>query len=172
MLFAQLFTYEQRRVRLADTRIEQALLRMAPPVPAAACRFNRQLNASLLRMAALDWAAIVASLLAISAIAGAPGHEILLQAQLCCLTLPLVSANVRDHARENGSGMLRMVGGLAGALVISLGSALLLRELAGTPVLPVAAGSSIVLAVAVAVWRWRAAIAAPHAFPAGRFRLI
>lgn len=169
MLFAQLFTYEQRNVRLSDTRTEQALLRMAPPTPAAAHRFNRQLNAALLRMAVLDWAALVAALLGISAFAGIPGEGLLLTAQLCCLTLPLVAANVRDHARHRTSGLLRLVGGLLAAVATSLGSALMARELAGTPVLPVAASVSIVLALIVTVGRWRSAVAAPHAFPAGRF---
>ena len=38
-----------------------------------------------------------------------------------------------------------------------------------TPVLPVAALASIVLALAVIAVRWRSAVAAAHAFPAGRF---
>lgn len=169
MLFAQLFTYEQRSQRLADTRTEQSLLRMAAAMPADARPFNRQLNASLLRMAALDWAAVVACLLAVSAFADAPGAMLLLQAQICCLTLPLLAANVRDHARTSGSRLLHLVGALLATLAVSLGTGALLQKLAGTPVMPVAAGVSIVLAVAIAAWRWRKALAAPHAFPAGRF---
>lgn len=168
MLFAQLFTYEQRSQRLADTRTEQSLLRMAAAIPAAPGPFNRQLNASLLRMAVLDWTAVVACLLAVSAFAGAARPNLLLQAQICCLTLPLLSANVRDHARSSGPGLLRLVGALLAALALSLGTGALLYKLAGTPVMPVAAAASTVLAAAVAAWRWRRAVAAPHAFPVGR----
>lgn len=168
MLFAQLFTYEQRGQRLADTRTEQSLLRMAPSITAKAHPFNRQLNGSLLRMAVLDWAALVVVLLGIAAFAGANWQQLQLQAQICCLTLPLVAVNVRDHARASRSGVLRLLGWLAAALAVSIGAGALAHALGGTPVLPVAALASIVLAVVVALWRWRAAVAAPHAFPVGR----
>ncbi|MFC5476959.1 hypothetical protein [Massilia suwonensis] len=169
LLFAQLFTYGQRTLRLADTRAEQGLLRLAPSVPAAAARFNRQLNGSLLRMALLDWLAIVATLLAMSALAGAPAEALLLQAQAGCFTLPLLAANVRDHARHVRQAVLLLIGGLAASTAFSFGIAWLVQSLAGTPLLPVAAAASIVLALGVVALRWRAAVAAPYAFPAGRF---
>lgn len=168
LLFAQLFIYGQRTLRLADTRVEQAVLRMAPSVPAAAARFNRQLNGSLLRMAFLDWAAIVATLLSVSAIADAPAEALLMQAQAACLTLPLLAANVRDHARNARQAVLLLVLGLGASVAFSFGVSALLHYLLATPVLPVAALASIALAVAVVAVRWRRAVAAPHAFPVGR----
>lgn len=169
LLFAQLFVYGQRTLRLADTRTEQTLLRMAPAVPAAAVRFNRQLNGCLLRMAFLDWAAIVATLVLVSAIAGAPAEALLVQAQVACLTLPLLAANVRDHAHNASQAVLLLVLGLAASAAFSFGLSALAHYLAGTPVLPGAALASIALTVAVVVVRWRIAVAAPHAFPVGRF---
>jgi hypothetical protein len=168
LLFAQLFTYAQRSQRLADTRTEQSVLRLAPSLPAAARPFNRRLNASLLGMALLDWLAILATLLAVAALAGSPWELLVFLAQICCLTLPLVAANVRNYARHTGSGILLLVAGLVAAVLCSLGVAALLHWLAATPVMPVAASVSIVLAVSVVAWRWRAALDAPHAFPAGR----
>lgn len=168
LLFAQLFTYGQRTLRLADTRVEQALLRMAPAVPAAPARFNRQLSAALLRMALLDWVAIVAILLAVSAIAGAPAEALLLQAQVGCLTLPLLAANVRDHARNARQAVLLLVGGLTASTAFSFGVSWLVHYLIGTPVMPGAALASVMLALAVIAVRWRRALAAPHAFPVGR----
>lgn len=168
LLFAQLFIYGQRTLRLADTRVEQALLRMAPSVPAAAAQFNRRLSGSLLRMAFLDWAAIVATLLLVSMLAGAPFEELSLQAQAACLTLPLLSANVRKHARDARQAVLLLALGLLASTACSFAVAALLHYLAGTPLLPVAALASIGLALAVAAVRWRRAVAAPHAFPVGR----
>jgi hypothetical protein len=168
MLFAQLFTYGQRGQRLADTATEQSLLRMAPPILAAPLPFNRQLNGSLLRMALLDWSAIVATLLAVSAFAGSTRADLVVLAQLCCLTLPLVGANLRNHARGSGLTILPMVGALVASVACSFGASLLLRHLVNTPLIPVAALVSVVLAAGVVAWRWRAAIAAPHAFPTGR----
>lgn len=169
LLFAQLFTYGQRTLRLADTRAEQAVLRMAPAIPAASVRFNRQLSAALLRMAVLDWAAIVATLLAISAIAGASFEALLLQVQAGCLTLPLLAANLRDHARHSRQALLLLILGLLASVATSFGVAGLVHYLADTPVLPVAALASIALALAVIAVRWRKAVVAPHAFPVGRF---
>ena len=168
LLFAQLFTYAQRGQRLADTRSEQSVLRMAPAFPVAAQHFNRQLNASLLRMAVLDWLAIVATLLAVSGLSGALRSELVFMALASCLTLPLLAANVRNHARHSGSAILHLAGGLALSAAVSIGAGLLVQMLAATPVMPVAALVSAVLALGTVAWRWRAAVSAPHAFPVGR----
>jgi hypothetical protein len=168
LLFAQLFAYAQRSQRLGDTRTEQSVLRLAPSFPAAARPFNRQLNAALLRMAVLDWLAVLATLMAVSAIAGVPRQDLVSLAQLCCLTLPLVGANLRNHARHAGSDILLLVAGLVASVACSLGVAALAHWLAEAPLMPVAAFISMVLALVVAGRRWHVALAAPHAFPAGR----
>ena len=167
-LLVQVFDHQQRLARLALTRGEQCLLKLAPAMPGAAAQFNRRLGAGLLRTAVTSWAIVSAGALGIVAIAGAPAAILSVQACMCCLTLPLAAWALRDHAHAGGSAGWQ----LAGWFVLSVGSCLaagmVAARLFATPVMPAAALAAVVLTAGSGTWRWRRLAGAPHAFPVGR----
>lgn len=167
-LAIQLFDHERRLMRLSFSRGEQGLVRLAPAMPGSGEAFNRGLGRQLLRAALIEWAGVSAAILAALAITGAPASVLWHQAGICCLTLPLVAATLRDHARRSGSSGWWLVLGLFASVGLSFATASLLHILLDTPLLPAAALFSVVLAVLAVTLRWRRLAAAPHAFPVGR----
>lgn len=157
---------EQLAARIGKTRTEQALLRLAPPVPPAP-GLNRLLAFGLLRTGMFNWAAVTLSVVALAALGGAGGHvEILLA--LCSLGgLPLVASQLRDFARDGGrpgwSGVKHML--LAAAVGLPLALA---GYLAGMPFWPVLFAAVTACGAVQVALRWRAMMKAPAAFPAGR----
>lgn len=91
---------------LARTRGEQALVRLAPVLPVDPAHFNALLARAMLRqgLAIWAWASAVSLLLALAS--GAGGIELVWQACLCCLTLPVLALVLRDHARAPRWGMV------------------------------------------------------------------
>lgn len=168
VLLVQLFDGERRMQRLSFTRGEQSLLRLAPPIPGAAAAFNRRFARRLLRTALAEWAMTSAAVLIIVALTGAPPAVLAWQAWICCLALPLVASNLRDHAHRAGSGGWRVFLWLLVSLAFSFLVGNAARELLGTPLLPGAALAALILAVGAVAWRWRRLVRAPHAFPVGR----
>lgn len=163
-----LFNYERRFMRLEFSRGEQTLLKLAPAMPGAAGAFNRQLARRLLGAALGEWLLLSALMLGVVAISGAPAEILWTQACLCCLVLPLLAAVLRDHAHRSGSAGWWLGLGLAASLGACFASATLVNRVSGTPVLPAAALTAVLLAVAAVAWRWRRLAGAPHAFPVGR----
>ncbi|MCX7273935.1 MAG: hypothetical protein NTV19_12295, partial [Burkholderiales bacterium] len=102
LLLGPVFDPEKRNVRLKDTAGEQALLRLVPPLPAGASAFNRKVAVTLLRTALLEWAMLAGAVLCLGMMTGASAANLFKQACLCCLTLPLVAATLRDHAHRSG----------------------------------------------------------------------
>ncbi len=168
LLLMPLFGSELRNVRLKDTAAEQALIRLVPPMPAGAPDFNRKLAATLLRASLLEWGILAGAVLGLGAMTGASAANLFMQACLCCLTLPLVAANLRDHARRSGLLGWRLLCGFALSLGISFGLAVAAQRALGLPVTAGAALVSIAIAIALVVRGFRRADTAPYAFPAGR----
>jgi hypothetical protein len=168
LLLMPLFGSELRNVRLKDTAAEQALIRLVPPMPAGAPDFNRKLAATLLRASLLEWGILAGAVLGLGAMTGASAANLFMQACLCCLTLPLVAANLRDHARRSGLLGWRLLCGFALSLGISFGLAVAAQRAIGLPVTAGAALVSIAVAIALVVRGFRRAETAPYAFPAGR----
>jgi len=165
---ASLFEYVRRNTRLIDTRGEQALLRLAPVMPARAAVFNRSLARLLLTNAAIGWCMLLAASLWVTLAAGAPASLLVRQVCLACLTLPLIGLNLRDQSRLSsmlGSSVLVFLLTSAG---VSLLAGIALRAATGLPVLPGAALMSIMIACVDGVRRWKAGVDAPIAFPVGR----
>jgi hypothetical protein len=169
-LIFQLGDHERRLARVAATHGEQSLVRLAPLMPGAADAFNRRLAARMLGNGLIDWAGTSAMVLALVAISGASGTTLWMQACMCCLTLPMLASTLRDYARDTRSGS--GVWGLFLWLLVSFGVCFLAGAVAGyllgTPVLPLAALASTVLALVAVSWRWRRLRGTSHAFPAGR----
>jgi len=168
LLVGALFDTEKRNMRLKDTAGEQALLRLAPPLPAGPPAFNRKVAITLLRTALLEWAMLSGAVLCLGLMSGASARNLLMQACLCCLTLPVAAAALRDHAHRSGLAGWRLVLGFALSLVASLGMGFVLERAAGLP-LPVGAGLvSLGIALVLVARGFRRAETAPYAFPAGR----
>ncbi|WP_313703806.1 hypothetical protein [Massilia sp.] len=168
LLLMPLFGSELRNVRLKDTAAEQALIRLVPPMPAGAPDFNRRLSGTLLRIALAEWSILAGAVLCLGLITGASAANLFMQACICCLSLPLVAANLRDHARRSGLLGWRLLCGFALSLGISFGLAVAAQRAIGLPVTAGAALVSIAIAIALVVRGFRRADTAPYAFPAGR----
>ena len=168
LLLGAMFDTEKRNVRLKDTAGEQALLRMAPPLPAGAPAFNRKVALALLRTALVEWAMLAGAVLCVGVMTGASSANLFRQACLCCLTLPLVGATLRDHAHRSGLLGWRLLVGFALSLLASFGLGLVLERAIGLPFTAGAALVSIVIAALLVAKGFRRAETAPYAFPAGR----
>ena len=168
VFIASFFEFGGRNTRLIDTRGEQALLRLAPVMPARAPLFNRSLARLLLRNAATHWCMLLAASLWVTLAAGAPASVLLKQVCLACLTLPLIGLNLRDQSRLSsmlGSSVYVFLLSSAG---VSILAGMILRAATGMPFLHGAALMSIVIACVDGTRRWKASVDAPHAFPVGR----
>ena len=168
LLLMPLFGSELRSVRLKDTAAEQALIRLVPPMPAGAPDFNRKLAGTLLRAALLEWAMLAGAVLGLGVMTGASAANLFMQAGICCLTLPLVAANLRDHARRSGLLGWRLLGGFALSLGISFGLAMAAQRAVGLPLTAGAALASIAIAAGLVFRGFSRAATAPYAFPVGR----
>lgn len=167
-LLVQVFDYQQRSIRLAFTCGEQSLVKLAPGMPASAGVFNRQLARRLLQTSLVEWAVVSILMLCLLAVAGAPAPILAMQACVCFLALPLLATNLRDHARDSGSGGRWMFQWMLVALGLSFFAGALMRQAFGLPLLQGAALASVLLSAMAVAWRWRRLAGAPHAFPVGR----
>lgn len=168
LLLGAMFDTEKRNVRLKDTAAEQALVRLAPPLPAGAPAFNRKVAVMLLRTALLEWAMLAGAVLCVGVMTGASAASLFTQACLCCLTLPLVGATLRDHAHRSGLLGWRLLLGFALSLAVSAGVGMELNRFTGLPPAVGAALASIAIAAVLVARGFRRAETAPYAFPAGR----
>jgi len=144
------------------------LLRLAPVMPASPSAFNRSVARMLLGRAVFSWCVLVAVVLGLTAAAGPSGPGFFRQACLCCLTLPLLATNLRDHARRSSLLGLGPVLVLALTAGISFAAGAVANRTVGLPVTAGAALASIVIALVVISWRWQRSVEAPVAFPVGR----
>jgi hypothetical protein len=167
-LFVQLFDYERRSMRLAFTRGEQSLAKLAPGIPGCPSVFNRRLAWRLLQASLVEWAVVSILVLGLVALAGTPAPILAMQACACVLTLPLLASNLRDHARSSGSGGWWLFLWLLVSLGVSFLAGAVVHRTLGLPLLQGAALASVPLAAVAVAWRWRRLAGAPHAFPVGR----
>jgi hypothetical protein len=168
LLLKPLFDSERRNLRLKDTAAEQALFRLAPAMPGKAPAFNRMVSVALLRGALLEWAMLAGTVLLLTAMTGASTSSLVMQACFCCLSLPLVGANLRDHARRAGLLGWRLLLAMAVSLGLCLIGALALDRALGLPLAAGAALTSIAIALAIVARGMARDRTAPFAFPAGR----
>lgn len=153
---------------VARSRGEQALLRLAPAMPAEAQRFNRMLAHGLLRQGLTIWAFVSATAVLMALVAGARGNALAASACMCCMTLPAIALALRDHARAPSWSAvfywlfavgLSLIGPLAGVILFMLFD---------QPFWASATIASIVVAGLLVYRRLRLMEGAPFAFPAGR----
>lgn len=153
--------------RIAATRHEQALLRMAPAL-ASARTFTALLARALVRLHLLCWLAFTAVILLLTVISGASAKALTIQAVLCTLALPLAGVVLRDFARDPGRSNLVVVGWLLLLSSVVGAISLPLSFLLHISPWPLIAATGVLVTVAFTVLRWRRMVAAPIAFPAGR----
>jgi len=153
---------------VARTRGEQALLRLAPAMPAEAQRFNRMLAHGLLRQGLTIWAFVSATAVLMALVAGARGNALAASACMCCMISPAIALALRDHARAPSWSAifywlfavgLSITGPLAGAVLFML---------FGQPFWASATIASLVFAGLLVHRRLRLMEGAPFAFPAAR----
>lgn len=168
LLVAPLFDSERRNVRLKETAAEQVLFRLAPAMPGKAPAFNRSVSVALLRGALLEWTMLAGTVLLLTVMTGASASSIFMQACFCCLSLPLIGANLRNHARRAGLLGWRLLLAMAVSLGVCLIGALALEPALGLPLEAGAALTSIAIALAVVACGMARDRKAPFAFPAGR----
>ncbi|QBE65701.1 hypothetical protein [Pseudoduganella lutea] len=148
---------------LRKTQGEQGVLRLAPAAPPTR-DLNRQLALALLRRFGVVCAFYIAcsGAVVLSTDASWP-------AWLCCTVVALAFTPLllRDHARRPGWKWAQFAAGLLMLLMAPLSG---MAEYGAIPPALVVAGSAALLAgTAIAlVLRWRGALAAAPAFPAGR----
>lgn len=169
MLLAVPLLYCARLGQLsANLAAEQALVRLAPAMPASAAGFNLHLGRALLRQALAAWGLGAGGAVLLAALGGAGPAALLRTASLACLVLPVVAVPLRDHASRTHNAAVATVMLLLVSLVGSLALGMAVYSTTGIPALPVAALASIGFTVPVALRRLRTMRDAPCAFPAGR----
>lgn len=153
---------------VARSRSEQALLRLAPAMPAQAPRFNRMLARGLLRQGLTIWALVSATAVLMALVAGARGNALAASACMCCMTVPAMALALRDHARAlSWSAVFYWLFAVGLSLIGPLAGAILFMAF-GLPFWASATLASIVVAGLLVYRRLRLMEGAPFAFPAGR----
>lgn len=151
---------------MRGTPVEQALVRLAPAMPATARAFNRHLAHALLRQILIVWAMAAIGIMLLTWLSGASRTVLLGAACVCFLMLPAVAMPLRDHARRSSlAPVVAFLTGMA-ALICIAGGVVGLGF--GWPALPVVAACALLLAAAALARGLRVMEAAPCAFPAGR----
>jgi hypothetical protein len=154
--------------RIAKNISEQALVRLAPNAPASS-DFNRVLARYFLRRFAQMWSVLSASTLGALWILGATPGELARALAVCSFTLVLSAVPLADFARRRAENRWPTVL-LSGILFTSaLASAIAAVSGGGSLAQWAIAAVACIVAAAVLTWyRWRAMVAAPPAYPAGR----
>ncbi|MGX9217963.1 hypothetical protein ACWV27_06110 [Massilia varians] len=147
---------------------EGALARLAPAMPGLAPSFNRHLGRALLLESSKGWALGAAAVLLLTALTGADLPTLVRQAGICCLTLPLVAAPLRNHARRAPGSAIMPAALLLLSIAVSISVGLAVRAATGLPLMLTAALVSIVVAAYAAGRGLHVMERAPFAFPAGR----
>jgi hypothetical protein len=148
---------------VGNSRAEQGILRLAPAAPPPR-DLNRQLAIALLGRFGMAWGTYLACSVAV--VLATTGSW---RAWLCCTVLALAFAPLllRDHARHPGWRAAQV---MAGAIMLVMAPLSGVVEYGKVPGAAVLSLCTVVLggtAVAFA-YRWRLALAAAPAFPAGR----
>ena len=165
MLFFSLYMWCRFSMGMRTTQREQALVRLAPAAPQAE-RMNRVLGEHFLVACLAEWWAV--SVLAVGLTfwwnVGAPALQVI--AALSCAALSFTGASLGDHSRKEGVDLVGQVLQSLLCLVIAIVSMFWTQNPAVWWSLV-----SLILAIALGVigMRWRDMMAAPVAFPAGRF---
>jgi hypothetical protein len=165
LVLLQGLSFERMVVSINNTRVEQALVRLAPRAPQAD-RLGRTLARQLLAICLSEWLATGGALLAMLLLFGAGRQHLVIVATVMSVSLATTGWALRDYTRDQSGAfggeaivqtLLLGAGGVALFLVrdnLPLWGALLLLML----------GS----AAAVVHGRWKTMVDAPVPFPAGR----
>lgn len=163
-----LFQVAAMPAALARTRGEQAMLRLAPAMPVARAGFNRLVAAGQLWQACWLWIIVSGGALLLAWMAGGDAAVLLEQGALCCMTLPALALVLRDHARPPRYSAFLLALAALGLSLVGPVIGVLAARLLGLPGWPSATAAALVLAAVLLRLRWRLALDAPVAFPAGR----
>lgn len=152
---------------LARSAGEQALVRLAPAIPAQRERFNMLLARGLLAQAFGLWAIVSAGALFLAWLTGGVA-ALPRQAAMCCMTLPALVLVLRNHARTPRHHMFVLWIAALGLSLTGPAVGALLAWMIDLPYGPTATVVALLLAAVLVRRGLRSAGAAPFALPAGR----
>ena len=144
---------------------EQALVRLAPAAPRAV-NINRRLGASVLFICLAEWFAVLVLVLGLSVMWDGGTKGLQNGVAMMLAVLSLTGASLGDHSRKDGVSMGGQLMMTALCFAIALFSTFMTEKMAVW--LPLV-GLILALSVGTIAHRWRVMMAAPVAFPAGRF---
>jgi hypothetical protein len=168
-MLAQALLTQFVAVRMAATRTEQAVVRLAVRAPQGA-QLNRALAVSLLRRGAWCWLWANAFVLGFALLLGPSGDFVLMLLSLSCAVLPPMAGVLRDYAALRNPLALDGYHWVMGAAVALVAGFCAVRYWYAALPWPVLALLCVGLAALVIGRRWRAMVDAPQAFPAQRFQ--
>ncbi|MDL2358076.1 MAG: hypothetical protein QFF03_22725 [Pseudomonadota bacterium] len=169
VLILQALMVQSAATCMLQHRSEQTLVRLAPATPPAGA-LNRVLARYLLANFALMWIGCTAVAIACLLVLGASAGEALRALAACTLSLALAGLPLRDYARSKAPHFIATLLYwlcAAAALVVAV---VAVRGKFGGQSWAALAIAGVLLAALFVCWRWRAMVAAPPAFPAGRNR--
>lgn len=147
------------------TAAEQALVRLAPGVPAAT-GMNQVLAGQLLAISLAEWLAIAFISMGMAAVLAQSAQQLLFPASALIATLTFNGIALRDYSDKQVEPYGRII--LQGVIMVA-GVALMIRT-SDTPLWwSVSALGSLLTGGWIVYDRWRLMVAAPPAFPAQRF---
>lgn len=154
--------------RMAATSTEQSLFRLSPHLPSTR-QLNRRLATNLVRNCLIGWLVLACIVMGFTAAMGASADKLVMQFCLCTLGLLFLCVPLLDYSNESRlrRGTLINWIAIAGVLVLlglflATGGASYLVAWIGFACL------NVIAAIGFVAYRWRAMVAAPIAFPAGR----
>ena len=152
-------------VSISNTRVEQALVRLAPRAPQAP-RLGRVLARQLLAICLVEWLATGLALSAMLALFGASQRDYLMVASAMSVSLATVGWVLRDYTLDQRAAF--SAAAIMQTLFLGAGGVALFLVRDNLPLwsmlLPLMLGSSL----AIVHGRWTTMVEAPVPFPAGR----
>lgn len=157
--------FERMAVSISNTRVEQALVRLAPRAPQAP-RLGRVLARQLLAICLVEWLATGLALAAMLALFGASQRDYLMVASAMSVSLATVGWVLRDYTLDQRAAF--SAAAIMQTLFLGAGGVALFLVRDNLPLwsmlLPLMLGSSL----AIVHGRWTTMVEAPVPFPAGR----
>ncbi len=172
----QVYRLTQYVDRISETVPEQALFRLSPLIYSLR-HFNLHLAKGAIHNCLFEWLFCTCVIMVVSTMLGASATALMAQIFLCSLSLPFIGAILVDHSAD-GRKQCHVAMGWIGLCVFVLSAVFLDLYFMTPSIAPNKAAwligftlTNITFAIAIIVVRWRAMIAAPIAFPAGRMKV-
>lgn len=165
LVLGQGLLFERMVVSINNTRVEQALVRLAPRAPPAA-QLGHQLARQLLAIGLTEWLASALALAAMLLLFGGALKDYVLVATAMSVSLAMVGWALRDYTVDQGGAFGAEA--IVQTLIMAGGGVALFLVRDNLPLWGVLALLLVGSALAIVHGRWRTMLDAPVPFPAGR----